>query len=312
MLIPSLLSSLVLLLACASPAADDELPSLDQLVNRATRFQQGSAAEIPSGSVHGRFHLKWRKPDGTGFLTFNIERTYVREPERMLTRRVDFAGQTDMSEAFDGQRSWVRNNKSGQSYVLDADPLTFETDLDAMRQQLRIMRMIHDALSVRGLITGLSLPRVEGLAKLRPPYRNAIEGDDREPDAYVVVGTREDDLFEPDLSAPPPLPGDPAPRMHLRLSFSVASGALLSMELTTMGRARPRAMQLWFANYGANAQGLVVPQGLKVLEDGVEVVSLGLATHADGTAGLTLGADYPDELFSLPGDAQGQNEDKHD
>jgi hypothetical protein len=313
MKIPTLLLLLGTSLLAPLPVAgeDEGADALAEVIARAERFQRGSADAVPTGSVHGRFWLSWRKPNGDGFFQFSVDRTYVREPERMLSRRTDSLDQTDVSEGFDGAQSWMKDNASGDAWVFDEDPETFETDLETMRQQLRIMRMVHDALTVEGIVDRLEHPRVEGQDTLRPPIRR-IEGEDSRPLADVIVGTIPDELFEPDLNAPPPMPGTPEPRVHVRLAVSVKTGALLMAELRTLDRVVPRAMQLWFMNHGSNAQGLRVPQTLKAYEDGVEVVSLGVEADEDGIAGITLGDAFDEGLFAVPAELRRLGDEAED
>lgn len=265
------------------------------ILDRAIAFQRGSAAAIPTGAFHGRFSVAVRKPDG-GFLEAEVERHYVREPERMLTRRIDGLAHSDTSVGFDGSAVWFRDNVQGDLRIYSDDPETFETDLLAESRQLRLMRLVHDALALDVLLGRLESPRLLGRLPIQPPGAS-YRGQDTQAD--VLLARLPDEVFPPDPDLPPPLPDEPEPRLEVRLSIDARSGALLKVDLRPLETSVERSLEFWFMNHGANSQGLQGPRTLVVFEDGLESLRLGLADE-QGLASFTLGGRMDDGMFRAP------------
>ena len=289
-----------LALAACPPGQEPSTPSaLSTVLERAARFQQGSAVSVHAGTLHGFFRAAVRKPDGSGMLEADVERAYQREPPRMVTTRVDGIVGSNTSVGSDGSVVWFRDNATGQVRIFDDDPETFETDLADMAWQLRLMAMVHDALVFERLLERLEDPVLDAQERLASPSRR-VRRDDPGVLVDVVRGRLVDDLFEPDLSAPPPLPGDPLSRLEARLYLDAGSGALLKVGLRTLGRDEPRTIEVWFLYHRENAQGLQVPMTIKIMEDGLEALKLGLAADDEGYPHFSLGEPLDAALFAAP------------
>lgn len=283
------------------------LPGLDELSNEeraqeiltaAAVAQRGETALPRPGSLHGLFSVTARKPEGSGTFSVEVERFYGRSPERMLTRRTETLARSDSSVGFDGQVFWMRDNRDGQVTLYSDDPETFHTDLALEREQLELTRLILDVISVDGLMEQLSDARFVARETLNVPSRRRL-GDDREVD--VVRGTLPDVIFGPDLNAPPPRPGDPAPLVDIKLSIDAETHYVHRIELSTIGRVQPQVWQMVLSRHARNADDLIVPLTIRLLDERDDLVAtLGLISDDQGLPVFDLGKPLDLQMFEVP------------
>lgn len=284
-------------LSVVQEAAADATEAARAVLERALRFQRGDKAlAIPRG-FRGRFYADVRQADGTAGINLDVEQSYCREPERLLTHRKDVVVGSDTSEGWDGTKAWFQDNASGRVVVYSDDPATFQVDLERVQSQLRLMPVFLDALVLDALVPRLREPLLAGAHQLEVPRRGPVE-------VQRVRARVDDRLFGPDLEGPPPLPGAPPPELDLELDID-AEGALWAIRVTTVGRRTPRSIELRFKYHVVTTSGLKVPANVRVFEDGAsdESLSLGLAEVA-GTDGPTLAFELDPEfepgLFAVP------------
>lgn len=293
----------VLLKVWGDPSPDEQ--GLEILAQAATA-QRGEVALPLPGTLHGLFSVTLRKQDGSGTFEVEIERHYMRSPERMLTRRTDSVTHSDSSVGFDGDVFWMQDNRTGERLIYSDDPETFGTDLALEQQQLMLTRLILEVVSVDGLLEQLIAPRFLGRQTINVPSRRR-HGDDREVD--VVGAQLVDVIFEPDLSAPPPPPGSPPPLLDIRLFIDVDSHYVHRVELSTRGRAQRQMWQLVLSRHAANSENLIVPSTIRVLDtNGDEFATLGIIPDAEGLPVFALGQPMATELFALPPESADDDE----
>jgi len=291
------------------------LPGLDELSNEeraqeiltaAAVAQRGETALPRPSSLHGLFSVTARKPDGSGTFSVEVERFYARSPERMLTRRTETLARSDSSVGFDGQAFWMRDNRDGQVTIYSDDPETFHTDLAFEREQLELTRLILDVISVDGLMEQLSEARFVTRETLNVPSRRRL-GDDREVD--VIRGQLPDVIFGPDLDAPPPRPGDAPPLLDIRMSIDAESHYVHRVELSTIGRAQRQVWQMVLSRHARNADDLIVPQTIRLLDERDDLVAtLGLISDEMGLPVFELGEPLDLQMFDVP-EPLGDDED---
>jgi len=137
-----------------------------EVLARAARFQRGDEAlEARPTRFHGRFFVVIHKPEG-GTLTLDVERSWTRDPERVLTRRRDGVLESDSSVGFDGKVAWFQDHNSGEVVRYTDDPVAFEADLALMRQDLRFTALLLEAALIDSLIPRLRDLRVVGHAQV--------------------------------------------------------------------------------------------------------------------------------------------------
>lgn len=277
-----------------------------QILTSAAVAQRGPTAIPRPTSLHGRFSVTARKQDGNGTFSVEVERFYLRAPERMLTRRTESLAGSDSSVGFDGKVFWMQDNRSGQVAIYSDDPETFHTDLALEREQLQLTRLILDVVSIDGLLQQLIEPRVLGRQTINVPSRRR-NGEDREVD---VIGARLPDvIFAPDLSAPPPLPGTPPALLEIQLFIDVESHFVQRIELSTIDREVREMWQLVLLRHAPNGDGLIVPSTIRILDGrGDPVATLGLIGDAAGLPVFELGVPLDAALFAVPGQAPADDE----
>ena len=116
-----------------------------------------------------------------------------------------------------------------------------------------------------------------------------------------------DDLFGADFDGPPPAPGDPPPRLRVRLEIDRETGVLWSFHLETLGRAVPRVLDFAFCWHTPNGDGLMVPANIQVFENGAAEPSIELALDSEddeetGELFVHFELDVPvdPEVFAIP------------
>jgi len=285
----------VLLVFRGDPSPDDQ--GLEILA-QAAMAQRGEVALPLPDTLHGLFSVTARKHDGSGTFSLEIERHYTRSPERMLTRRTDSVTKSDSSVGFDGDVFWMRDNRTGELSNYSDDPETFQTDLALEERQLMLTRMILGVVSIDGLLDQLIAPRFVGRQTINVPSRRR-KGDDREVD--VVRARLPDEIFEPDLSASPPSLGAAPPLLDIKLFIDVVTHYVHRVELATLDRADRQMWQLVLSNHAANAEKLIIPGTIRIMDThGDEVATLGIIPDDSGLPIFELGQSMDPELFELP------------
>ena len=238
-----------------APEVDPAEVAALALLDEAARFQRGDTPRGRAESFHGRFYVLARNVQDGSSINAHIERWYTREPERMVTTRVDSLVDSNSTVGFDSEKVWFKDNTSGNVVVYSDDRLTYQTDLELMDAQLQLTPLILDAAVLDALIPTLQDPRLVG-------EPTSLQVGRREEDVRMVRRLRAwapDDLFDPDPSAPPPMPGDPPPLLQVELAIDVESGALWSFSVETLGRRDTRRLELRFKNHVLLPSGLRVP-----------------------------------------------------
>lgn len=294
------LMSMILTLVFAVPLWLQDAPTAAQVLERAAVFQRGEAPVPPPSRFRGRFFLQAAKPDGTGMVALDVEREYAREPERMHTRRheTSLTG-LDSDRVYDRGTIWIRDRHTDEVVICNEDPETFIHEMDQVREQLRLSRLLLDVLTVDGLAARLEEPRWIGEATLDLGDAGRAR-DQRLVD--LVVGRLPDELFPAELSAPPPLPGAPGPRLQVELAVGRQDGALYRVHLTTVGRAQPLAYVVRMKSHAPNRDGLRLPQSLRIQDgDGRELARIGAQPDAEGFPDLVLDGPLDADRYRVPG-----------
>lgn len=265
-----------------APAADEEAL---RILDRAARFQRGDDPRPAASSFHGLFFVTVHDDDGT--FSADIERWYTRDPERMLTRSEESVTGTRSSVGYDEGEAWFRNDKTGEVRVYSDRPDLYDVDLAKLDEQLRITRLLVDAIAMDSLIPRLTNLRVVGEGAVTD-----LDGVEHPVD--YVRATLEDPVFA-DESA-----GDDA----IALRFAIGrDGALRKLDVDAPPRPR---MSLIFGFHGETEDGLRVPLNIKVSEMSpqgpVERVDLGVFEDDEGHAQLELDVDVDPARFEVPRD----------
>ncbi len=294
-----------------APDPDDALPAdVAAVLERAARFQRGETPLGPPTGLHGRFSVHVVDRRDNSQIDARVERTYTRDPERMVTTRQDNLVDSDSTVGFDGDRTWFRDNATGQVIVYSDDPLTFEVDLEQLEEQLRLMPVLLDAFVLDALVPRLRGARLEGgpVALPLPPH-----GDETRTVQWVV-GRMDDELFPPE-PGPPPMPGETRAPDEVQVGLAVATdvdadedgarlnGALLAFRVRTLGRSDAREILLRFDHLYPTQTGLVVPAFTQVHEDGDSLPSITLSIIPDTEVGglfLDLDPEVDPSIFAVP------------
>jgi len=280
----TLLTAIVL--ACVPAVLDERPATAAAALERAARFQRGDVPVRAADGFHGRFYVTVRKRGG-GTVNADIERTYSRSPERIVTTRVDSVVNTNSTVGFDGRRAWFRDNDGGRVIVYNDDPEAFDVDLEEIERQLDLTRLILDAAVLDVLV-----PRLEDVTHLGREEERVGGGDRRTVERVSALVV--DEVFGAAPDGPPPGPDDPLPRLRVVFSIDVETGALWSLEVGTVGRVPPRRLVLRFAWHAPTRSGLRVPANIKVFEDGAPKWSanLGLVPDESGERDPATGEEY--------------------
>jgi len=274
----------------ASTSADEARAALAA----AMRHQRGDLPRAAPSTLHGRFSVTARDDAGSQFKV-DIERWYARAPERMLTRRREVVTGAATTQGWTDGAAWMRDDASGKVFDYSSQPETFETDLELLREQLRLTRLLLDAIVLDALVPRLASPRLVGRDRLTDPDGAGHE-------LLLVEATAPDAVFGPAPDAPPPLPGDPEPQLQLRLGIDAADGALWTLAVRAPHRPDLAPLELVFAFHGSTRSGLRVPGNIKVFRAGEAQEMLALAVAEDDDGHLALDVDLPLEagLFARP------------
>ncbi len=271
------------------------------LLQRAAEFQRGQIPLSAPTGLAGRFRVQVVNPQDGLTVGAWVERVYLRAPERMLTTREDEVVNSNSTVGFDGSRTWFRDNSTQKVVVYSDDPLTFEVDLEQVRDQLRLMPVMLDAFVVDALSQKLA-----GLALDGPASKVSIDRYGRElRDVQWVVGRVEDELFESELGPPPSLgsPPPPAPELQVGLAIDVETGALWAFRVRTLGRSDARELELRFRFHLPSTSGLKVPAYTAVFQDGdsVPLITLNIIPDEDGgDLELDLYPEVDESMFAVP------------
>ncbi|MFT7462242.1 MAG: hypothetical protein ACI9EF_000580 [Pseudohongiellaceae bacterium] len=297
------MSMMLLFLTLLLPAGDELSPKemAEQILTSAAVAQRGETPVPRPASLHGIFSVTAVKQDGSGTFSVEVERFYERSPERMLTRRTENLAKSDSSVGFDGDVFWMQDNRTDEVIIYSADPETFHTDLALEEEQLELTRLILDMISIDGLTEQLIEPTYLGQETLNVPSRRR-KGDDRL--VNVLTAQIPDIVFAPDANQPPPLPGEPAADddlLAIKLFIDTESHYVHRVELFTIDRAEPQMWQMVLSRHSANAQNLVVPGTILILDGrGETVATLGLIPDELGLPIFELGQPIDPQIFTVP------------
>ncbi len=276
--------------APASTSAEDGRAALAA----AARRQRGETPRAAPASLHGRFHVSARTDDGS-LIQAEVERWYVRSPERLLTRREEALTGSASTVCWDAGRAWLHDERGGAVTVYTDRPEVFETDLELLDEQLRLTRLLLDAIVLDALVPRLTDVRAVGRDRQVDPDGVAHE-------LVMVAASAPDEAFGPAPGAPPPLPGDPPPLLQLGFGIDAADGTLWSLAVRAPHRPDLAPLELVFAFHGASRDGLVVPGNIKIYRAGDDRWLLQLAVHeeVDGHLALLIDAPLDGSLFAPP------------
>lgn len=276
--------------ARAAPLTDPAEAVLDH----AARFQRGDTplAARPQ-RFHGRFFVKIYKPEG-GTVTVDVERSWMRDPERVLTRRRDGVLESDTSVGFDGEVAWFQDHSTGEVIRYTDDPVAFEADLALLRHDLRFTALLIEASLIDSLRPRLRDLRVVGAARM-------TDADGEQHTVTELAAVMDDEIFGPDPSAPPPSPGASAPRLTVRLFVDDETGAVRRVRLATLDRAEVLAMELRILLHHTSTQGLQMPAMLELYENGARSLELGVVPDESGALLFEIDPDFDASRFFEPG-----------
>lgn len=277
-----------------SVAAEAPASAAQAALDLARRHQRGAVERSAPSTLHGRFSVTARGEDGSQYRV-EVERWYTRAPERMLTRRREALSGLATTQGWDAGFAWMRDDASGELFDYSADPELFDADLQLLEEQLRITRLLLDAVVLDALVPRLAGVRLAGRERLTDP-----DGETHE--LLLVEATASDTIFGTAPDAPPPLPGDPEPRLQLRLGLGAEDGALWSLSVRAPHRPDLAPLQLVFAFHGTTRDGLRIPGNIKVFRAGepVELVKLYVAEEPDGHLALDVDLPLDATLFARP------------
>jgi hypothetical protein len=196
---------------------------------------------------------------------------------------------------WDAGRAWYRSDDGQEVKVYSDKPDVFETDLEQLEEQLRLTRLLLDAVVLDALIPRLTDVSVRGRQRLLDP-------DGLEHELLMVSARAPDEAFGPAPGAPPPLPGDPPPMLDLGFGIDAADGTLWSLAVRAPHRPDLAPLDMVFVFHGTTPDGLLVPGNIKVFRAGEPAPVLQLAVHedADGHVALRIDAPLDEALFALP------------
>lgn len=275
------------------PAADPALA----LLQRAAQAQRG---EVPRGlpsTLHGRFHVGVRDPDGA-LIQADVERWYTRSPERLLTTRTESVTGSTSSVGWDGKVAWFRDHRSGQVVIYTEAPEVYAVDLELMQEQLRLTRLLLDAAVLDALLPRLVAPTLGAATTV-------TDIDEDEHAATIVTAGLPDEVFGAAPGAPPPLPGEAPPLLSLSFVIDQATGVLWSLAVSAPHRPELAVLTLRFDLHGQTRSGLRVPGNVRVFrgDERREDVRLGVELiDVDGQERLLFDIDEPldPQLFAPP------------
>lgn len=275
-------------------AAEDPAAAAQAALDLARRHQRGAVERAAPSSLHGRFSVTARGEDGSQYRV-EVERWYTRAPERMLTRRREAVSGLATTQGWDAGAAWMRDDASGELFDYSADPELFDADLQLLEEQLRITRLLLDAVVLDALVPRLAGVRLAGRERLTDPDGVTHE-------LLLVEATAPDSIFGAAPDAPPPLPGDPEPRLQLRLGLGAEDGTLWSLSVRAPHRPDLAPLQLVFAFHGTTRDGLRIPGNIKVFRAGEaqELVKLYVAEEPDGHLALDVDPPLEAALFARP------------
>jgi hypothetical protein len=261
-------------------------------LDAAARAQRGETARAAPATLHGNFHLTYRDEKGN-LVQAEVERWFVREPERMLTRTSEDVTGITSTEAFDGTTVWMRDDKKGTVFDYSAHPEAHQADFEKDRKQRRLTRLLMEALVLDALRPRLADVRLSG-------HETCTDLSKESHDVQLVKATAPDELDEPDPLAPPPAPGDPPPRLTLIFGIDAKDGRLWSLQVHTPGRPD---YALRFDWHGPTRDGLSVPGNIRVYEAGATdpQVELGVAEDEEHHLQLELDTKVDAAMFVRPG-----------
>ena len=297
----SLFLVVVLLLQSMPPAPPaQEAVTAESVLERALAYQRGDSPVTPPGTFRGRFYVTARNPQDGSSINLSVERLYARAPERLWTHSVDSVVGSDSTVVYDRGDAWFRDNATGKVVVYSEDPATFQTDLEQLDGELRLMPVFLDAVVLDALVPRLQEPVFAGEHTLEVPRQGEVS-------IHRVRARVVDDLFGPDFDAPPPMPGDPPPSLELELDVDVGTGQLWAVRLRTLSRVKERRLELRFKLHIETEDGLKVPGNVKVYEDGSDVETLNFGLEfVDTPEGSRVEFELDPELdparFAVPED----------
>ncbi len=281
----SITAALVLTAAAFASGQDAAETSAEarSILDRAARFQRGSEPLPMASSLYGRFYVTVN--DAKGTFSADIERWFVREPERMLTRSVEAVTGTRSTVGYDDGEAWFRNDKTGEVRVYSDRPDLYDVDLERLDEQLRITSLLIDAVAMDSMISRLSNLRGAGTGSV-------TDLDGIEHPVEYVAASLPDVLFTntPDDSA------------MIQLRFAIGrDGALRRLDVQSALRNR---LSLVFGLHGTTKSGLRVPLSIKVLEitedRANEIADLGVVEDDKGNALLVIDAPIDAKMFAVP------------
>lgn len=280
--------------AVAAPAATDPHEAGRAALAAAARRQRGETPRAAPSALHGRFHVTAQAEDGSQYKV-EVERWYTRSPERLLTHRREANTGAGGTVCWDAGRAWYRSDDGREVKVYSDRPDVFETDLDQLAEQLRLTRLLLDAVVLDALIPRLADVRTVGRQGILDPDGVAHE-------LLMVAARAPDEAFGPAPGAPPPLPGDPPLLLDLGFGIDAGDGTLWSLAVRAPHRPDLAPLELVFAFHGTTPDGLLVPGNIKVFRAGEPAPVLQLAVHEDPDGHVALRIDPPldEALFAAP------------
>jgi hypothetical protein len=275
-------------------AARDTVLQAEQALDLAARFQRGDTPRAAPTSLHGTFQVSLQDEKGNR-VSADVERWYRRSPEAILTTRKEAVSQLSTTQCFAGGVAWFRDNGKGKVIVYSDDPAVHDVDLEDMREQLRLTRLLLDTCVIDALRARLTEPRLAGRDRVKDPDGAVHE-------VLLVDATAPDELFGPAPGAPPPPPGSAQPRIELQFGVGVEDGALWSLRVRAPHRPDLQPMRMVFALHGLTAGGLRVPGLIKVYrgDEPREALKLGLAEDAEGRLLFDVDVPVDGALFARP------------
>jgi hypothetical protein len=270
------------------PPAETATSRARELLDSAARFQRGDLPRARPTTLHGRFYVGVRDEQGS-LVRASVERWYTRDPERMLTTRSESVTESTSTVGWNQGVAWFHDQRTGQVVVYSDEPELFDVDLELLREQLRLTRLMLDAAVLDAMIPKLVDLRVAGSGEI-------VDLDGGSHAVERVTARLPDELFGLPLGGPPPAPGDPPPMLELELAVDAETGTLWSLRVRAPHRPELSALDLRFDFHAASPGGLVVPGNVRVYREGETRESVTLGVALDEQDRLLFEVDEPLDL----------------
>jgi hypothetical protein len=215
-------------------------PAVDDVVERAKRFQFPGGSEVEIRAFKIVFDFVVRGEDGT----HEFRATHIfREPDRILTILDDDLTRVRTQSGFDGARYWQRE---GGKVTVFLEGREFRRDREEIDERVRLSSDLAGAFSV---------PRL--LARVRKLRR----GPDEERDGRKVA------VLEGETDAFGPLRAAEAQMFAIRLLFDAETGALLEATSSPIGgSADGLGLERFRFEAPKDVAGIHIPHRIRVYE----------------------------------------------